>query len=633
MRENKMQELQRIYDSVGKYKAEQNGFMQTKWKCGSARCVTAVLSAVTLSAAVMLTGCGNALDANAGTETQKVVEKGAEGNATEGKLTLLDVSDMFSNRDKEIGYDESECEKITLLGNTAESDSGAVQIDGSIVTITKEGIYLLTGELQGQLVVNADKKDKIQLVMDGVSITNESSAALYVSQADKVFVTTAAGSTNKLETTGEYVAIDEHNVDGAVYARDDITFNGEGSLQVVSATGNGLVCKDDLVITSGSYEITAGKHGVEGKDSVRIANGDIVINAAEDGIHSGNDEDDTVGYTYIAGGDITLTVGDDGIHSDTQLVIAGGKIRVTESYEGLEGLSIEIAGGEIDVKSSDDGLNAAGGNDGSGMMGRFGENPFAVDEDTKIIISGGKVTVDADGDGIDSNGNLYVSGGEVVVYGPSNSANGALDYDGSAEITGGSVIALGARGMAQNFGSDSTQCSMLVTFQSNMAAGTTVELKDETGKTLLSCTSIKSFDSAVLSCGELQVGKTYTVTAGSESLEVEMTETIYGGGGMGGFGPGGFDHGGRGGGGRDGGKFRQQDGEMPRMPDGQRPELPDGEMPQMPDGERPEWSDGEMPQMPEGETPRSRKGRGKQFQEGESAPQQNGEASESSPVL
>ena len=625
MRE-KMQELQRIYGSARKCKEEQDDIMQKKWKRGSARRVAAVLSAVILSASVILTGCGNALDANAGTDMQKVEENSAErniaeGNSTESKVTLLDVTDMFSNRDKEIGYDESECEKITLLGNTAESDSGAVQIDGSVVTITKEGIYLLTGELQGQLVVNADKKDKIQLVLDGASITNESSAALYVSQADKVFVTTAAGSTNKFETTGEYVAIDEHNVDGAVYARDDITFNGEGSLQVVSATGNGLVCKDDLVITSGNYEITAGKHGIEGKDSVRIANGDIVITAAEDGIHSGNDEDDTVGYTYIAGGDITLAVGDDGIHSDTQLVVAGGKIQVTESYEGLEGLSIEIAGGEIDVKSSDDGLNAAGGNDGSGMMGKFGEDPFAVNEDTNIIISGGKVTVDADGDGIDSNGNLYVSGGEIVVYGPSNSANGALDYDGSAEITGGSVIALGARGMAQNFGSDSTQCSMLVTFQSNMEAGSTVELKDESGKTLLSCTSTKSFDSAVLSCSELQVGESYTVTAGSESLEVEMTETIYGGD-MGGFGPGGFD---RGGGGRDGGKFRKQDGEMPQMPDGEWQGWPDGEMPQMPDGEGPDWSDGEMP--------RNRDGRGRQFREGESAPQQSGEASGSIPVL
>lgn len=559
--------------------------------------------AMLLAAVIMLTGCGSVAETD--NVTHQNIGNSVEVKTANSQVTLLDTIDMFTDRDREIGYDESECIKITLQSDTAQSDSKDVKIDGNVVTITAEGNYLLTGELQGQIIVQADKSDKIQLVLDGANVSCSNSAALYVSQADKVFVTTAAGSENSFETTGEYVNIDDHNIDGAVFSRDDITFNGEGMLKVVSASGNGLVCKDDLVITSGSYEITADKHGLEGKDSVRIANGDIVIKAEEDGIHSGNDEDDTVGYTYIAGGNITLTVGDDGIHSDTQLVVAGGKIQVTESYEGLEGLCIEIAGGEIDVKASDDGLNAAGGNDGSGMKGRFGEDPFAVNEDTNIFISGGKVTVDADGDGIDSNGNLYVSGGEVVVYGPTNSANGALDYNGSAAITGGSVIALGARGMAQNFGSDSTQCSILVSFQSSKAAGTTVELKDKNGQVLMSCVSEKSFDCAVLSCGDIQVGETYTVTAAEESNEIEMTEIIYGNGmgGFGGPGQGGFDHGGRGG--KGGGKFWQQDGEMPQMPEGERPELPDGEIPRMHrDGERSRVpGDGEVPRMSDGNAP------------------------------
>lgn len=490
-----------------------------------------------LAAAIMLAGCSNTGAIGTNTINQNAGSSAAAEQATSeqvisAQVTLLDISDMFTNRDREIGYDESECVIITLQGDSAQADSKNVRIDGSVVTITAEGTYMLTGELRGQIIVEADKKDKIQLVLNGANIFCRNSAALYVSQADKTFVTTVSGSENLFETTGEYVNNDEHNIDGAVFSREDITFNGEGMLKVVSASGNGLVCKDDLVITSGSYEITAGKHGLEGKDSVRIANGDIVINAEEDGIHSGNDEDDTVGYTYIAGGTITLTVGDDGIHSDTQLVVAGGTVRVTESYEGLEGLSIEIAGGEIDVKSRDDGLNAVGGD---------------------ILISGGKVTVDADGDGIDSNGNLYVSGGEIVIYGPADNANGALDYDGNAEITGGSVIALGARGMAQNFGPDSTQCSMLVSFQNNVKAGTTVELKDGIGKVLMSCVSAKSFNSAVFSLEDIRVGETYIVTAGEESLTIEMTETIYGRG-MGGFGPGGgfggfggSDHGDRGG--------------------------------------------------------------------------------------
>lgn len=573
-----------------------------KWKKGWKK--TAL--AVSLSASLLLGGCGAADSMVAGQDSLAPLVT-ATGSSVVGQVTLLDVSDMFSNRDREIGYDEMKSVRIALTGGSAQADSENVRIDGNVVTILSDGCYILSGSLQGQIVIQAKDTDKIHLVLDGAEISSQSSAALYVSQADKVFVTTTAESQNLFETVGEYVAIDEHNIDGAVFSREDITFNGEGALKIASATGNGIVSKDDLVITGGSYEISAGKHGLEGKDSVRIENGDIVINAAVDGIHSGNDEDETVGYTYIAGGNITLTVQDDGIHSDTQLVIAGGNIHVTESYEGLEGMSIEIAGGEIAIRSSDDGLNAAGGNDGSGAKGRFGDDPFASNDNNRIIISGGTVTVDADGDGLDSNGNFFVYGGEIVVYGPENGGNGALDYNGEAVISGGTVIALGASQMAQNFGADSGQCAILVNIQGMQSAGTTVELKNAAGEMLLSCVAKKSYNSAVFSCPEIQVGQTYTVVMGEETTELEMTETIYGSG-MG-FG------GGHGGGGFGGGRGK---GEKPGF-DGERGEKPDfggregfegkggrrefgGEMPELPSGEMPngEMPNGEPPQMPNG---------------------------------
>ncbi|MCM1089401.1 MAG: carbohydrate-binding domain-containing protein [Butyrivibrio sp.] len=573
--------------------------------------------AVSLSAALLLGGCGAADSAVTGRDSLAPVTA-ASGSGAVGQVTLLDISDMFSNRDREIGYDEMESVRITLTGDSAQADSENVRIDGNVVTIVSEGCYILSGSLQGQVIIQAKDTDKLHLVLDGAEISCQSSAALYVSQADKVFVTTTAGSENMFETVGEYVVIDERNIDGAVFSREDITFNGEGTLKVVSVVGNGIVSKDDLVITGGNYEISAGKHGLEGKDSVRIENGDIVINAAVDGIHSGNDEDETVGYTYIAGGNITLAVQDDGIHSDTQLVIAGGNINVVESYEGLEGMSIEIVGGEIAVRSSDDGLNAAGGNDGSGAKGGFGDDPFAVNGNNSIIISGGKITVDADGDGLDSNGALFVYGGEVIVYGPENGGNGALDYNGEAMISGGTVIALGASQMAQNFGAASEQCSILVNIQGMQSAGTTVELKDADGKTLLSCVAEKSYNSAVLSCPEIQVGQTYTAVMGGETTEVEMTETIYGSG-MG-FG------GGRGGGGFGGGKGGKRDfeGEGGERPDfegerGEKPNLGDregfegkgghrdfnGEMPELPSGEMPNGTPPELPsgEMPNGEVP------------------------------
>lgn len=557
-----------------------------------------------------LSGCGLTESANAeenGTES-------AVGTGTEGGVTILDVSDMFSNRDREIGYDESECVRVILQGNTAQADSQDVKIAGNVVTVTAAGSYLISGSLKGQLVVQAGKEDKIQLILDGVSISCESSAALYVEQADKVFVTTAAGSENSLETTGEYVAIDDHNIDGAIHARDDITFNGEGSLKVSSAVGHGIVCKNDLVISGGDYEISAGKHGLEGKDSVRIANGNLVINAGTDGIHSGNDEDETVGFTYIAGGNITLAAGDDGIHSDTQLVIAGGSIHVAQSYEGLEGASIEIVDGEISVRAVDDGVNAAGGNDGSGGEKRdgFGGDPFAANANNAIIISGGKITVDADGDGIDSNGNFYVNAGEVLVYGPTNGGNGALDYDGEAVISGGVVIALGASQMAENFGAASGQCSMLVNLSGMKAAGTAVELRDASGAVLLSCVAEKSYNSAVLSCGDIQVGQTYTVIMGDETREVEMTETIYGNG-MGFGHGGGFDRGNPDHGNSDRGNFDHKDFDFDHKdfdregvePGGPRPEggFKDRGKPGNSDGNIPSFPDGEPTELPQGAGP------------------------------
>lgn len=550
-----------------------------------------------------LSGCGLTESANAeenGTES-------AVGTGTAGKVTILDVSDMFSNRDREIGYDESECVRVILQGNTAQADSQDVKIAGNVVTVTAAGSYLISGSLKGQLVVQAGKEDKIQLILDGVSISCESSAALYVEQADKVFVTTAAGSENSLETTGEYVAIDDHNIDGAIHARDDITFNGEGSLKVSSAVGHGIVCKNDLVISGGDYEISAGKHGLEGKDSVRIANGNLMINAGTDGIHSGNDEDETVGFTYIAGGNITLAAGDDGIHSDTQLVIAGGSIHVTRSYEGLEGASIEIVGGEISVRAEDDGVNAAGGNDGSGGEKRdgFGGNPFAANANNAIIISGGKITVDAGGDGIDSNGNFYVNAGEVLVYGSTNGGNGALDYDGEAVISGGVVIALGASQMAENFSAASGQCSMLVNVSGMKAAGTAVELRDVSGAVLLSCVAEKSYNSVVLSCGDIQVGQTYTVIMGDETMEVEMTETIYGNG-MGFGHGGGFDRGNPDHGNPDHGNFDHKDFDREGMePGGPRPEggFKDRGKPGNSDGNIPSFPDGEPTELPQGAGP------------------------------
>lgn len=534
--------------------------------------------------------------------------------------SAADTSDMFTDRDYEIGYDESTSAVITLEGSSARCDSEAVQISESTVTITDEGTYILSGTLDsGMIIVDAEDTDKVQIVLNGACVSSDCSAALYVIAADKVFVTTAADTENSLISAGEYIAIDDNNIDGAVFSKSDITFNGSGMLVVSSSFGHGIVGKDDVVFTSGSYEIISESHGISGKDSVRIAGGSFDITSGKDGIHSENDEDTSLGFLYIAngtfnitaqgdglsagsyllvedgtyailsgdgstseeiqketvdvssdensistkgikaagtltinggtfeidsaddgvhsnesvvigGGTYSIATGDDGVHADGDVTMTAGEITISESYEGMEGVAINISGGFVDITSSDDGLNAAGGSDQSGYEGFGGgfrgQDNFTADSEASINISGGQIYVNASGDGIDSNGSLTVSGGEVYISGPDNGGNGALDYNGDAVITGGIVVATGTSQMAQNFGSSSTQGSMLVAVAAQDTE-TAVSLCDESGETIISWTPQKAYDCVLISCSEVTEGDVYTLITGNTETEVTMSSLIY----------------------------------------------------------------------------------------------------------
>lgn len=298
------------------------------------------------------------------------------------------------------------------------------------------------------------------------------------------------------------------------------------------------------MIDNGSYNITTkgtgsddSAKGLKAAGNLIVNDGTFTISTTDDGLHSNSD-------MSINGGSFTIATGDDGLHADNDLIINSGIIDITDCYEGLEGLTITVNDGTININASDDGINAAGGTDSSGFGG-FGRDAFSADSDANIYIKGGTITINADGDGIDSNGNLYVTGGEIYVSGPESNADGALDYDGEATITCGTLIAAGASGMAENFGSDSTQGSILVTF-TTQSAGTTISLLDESGSTLLSWQSDKTYSSVVISSPDIVVGNTYTIKAGNYETTVTMDSTIYGSGmGMGGFpGGGGFHDGG-----------------------------------------------------------------------------------------
>ena len=484
---------------------------------------------------------GSADAENTSVKTEMTVEEMQAAIDEAMSDAAIDITDMFTKRDLAGTYDESEAVKITLSGKTAACNSSNVQIEDGVVTIKAAGVYVLSGTLtDGTIVVDAGDDDKVQLVLDGVSIMAADYAAIYAKNADKVFVTLAEGAGNSLTVSGDYVQTDDNNVDAVIFAKCDLTLNGTGSLTVKDNMGHGIVSKDDLVVTGGTYTIYSQDHCLNGKDSVRIADGTFNLSCDEDGIHAGND-DQQDGYVYIEGGDINISVGDDALHAEGLLIITGGDIDVSKSCEGVEGYKILVTGGDIDVVSSDDGFNAAGGSSGSGYNhDGFGGGPdmggvyMDADSDAYIFITGGTININADGDGIDSNGCIGITGGSVYVLGPSDNGNGAMDYGICAAITGGEIVAVGGSGMAQGFGDESTQCSALVNFDEWIDAGETITLTNSDGKEVLSYKADKKFNSVVISTSDMKQGGIYTLTVGDQGSTFTLDDITYseGSGGM-----------------------------------------------------------------------------------------------------
>lgn len=285
-----------------------------------------------MAAAVLASGC-----------------QAAEAADTTGQTALVTPSDMFTDRDLEVGYDETTAAAITLSGSAASCDNDAVTIDGSTITITDEGTYLLSGTLDdGMVIVDAEDTDKIQLVLNGTSIHCADCAALYVRQADKVFVTTAADTQNMLSGGDTFTPLDDNNIDGVIFSKSDLTLNGLGTLTIDSPAGHGVVTKDDLAVTSGTYAITAAEQGLSGKDSVRIADGTFTLTTGKDAIQSDNTEDTDKGFVYLAGGTFTITAEGDGLSASSWMQVDDATCTITTgggSANGETHVSDTVPGG------------------------------------------------------------------------------------------------------------------------------------------------------------------------------------------------------------------------------------------------------------------------------------------------
>ncbi len=298
--------------------------------------------------------------------------------------------------------------------------------DNQEITITKEGVYLLSGTASEYTVrIETSTEAKVQLVLDGLNVTNTDFPVIYAVSADKVFITTT-DSINTLEVTGTFKDDGDTGTDAVIFSKDDLVLNGTGTLNIVSSD-NGISSKDDLKITGGTLNITAAADALEAHDSVAIADGNITIYTQKDGIHSEDDDDDTVGYVYIGGGTLSIEAGDDAIHATTILQIDGGTLDI-QAHEALEATVIEINGGDITIQASDDGINA-------------GQKSTAY---TPLIeINGGTLRIAmsaGDTDALDSNGDLIINGGTIDI-----TAQFAFDYVGQGILNGGTVTVNGTQ--------------------------------------------------------------------------------------------------------------------------------------------------------------------------------------------
>ena len=546
------------------------------------------VTSVTLIAALGLTGCStaNGTTLTSGTSTVHSAVSGATAGTSTSNTAAeqtVDAQTHYTNED--LTWDSSDEKTIDLANPTA---TDGVSVENGTITITSGGTYRLTGEYSGQVKIEAGKSDTVRLVLDNAKITNSTGAAINVVSAAEAIIYTAAGTTNTVADEANYTATGDDDPDAAIYSTANLTLTGEGSLSVEGAYEEGIHTTGGLVIASGTLEVNAANTGIKGKDYVDITGGIVNVTAAQDGIKSTNTDDESMGFTRLSAGSVTVSAGDDGLKAPRTLEISGGTLNIEKSNEGIEAQYINILDGDVTVNSTDDGINASlkdsssdtssdttsgtattgqqtqqnqngqvqqapagGGAAPGGSQGSTGQNQnmpqpptdgampgggtFEV-VDAAINISGGTVTVNAEGDGIDSNGTATFSGGTVTVNGPTAGGNNALDSNGDLLLNGGTVTAGSTADMFEAPSSASTSGYLKITDSSALTQGSTVQVTDSSGTVVANYKITTSGVQLVLvSNKNIVKGQSYTVSVTSGSVDAASTTAASGASELGSF--------------------------------------------------------------------------------------------------
>ena len=531
-------------------------------------------TSITLLAALALTGCSATSASNASassaistsaSSTSGTTSKVADSFSTDVKSGAKLAEDTHYSA-KDLTWDSSSEVTIDLSNPTA---TDGVTVSDGVITITKAGNYKLTGTYEGQIKVEAADSDMVRLILNNAAITNSTGAAINVVEADEVVIYTASGTTNTVSDGSSYSDTASGSPDAAIYSKSDLTLAGEGTLKVEGKYEEGIHTSDGLVIASGTLEVNAANTGIKGKDYVDILDGTITVTATKDGIKATNDTDGNRGWVRLSGGTVNISAGDDGFKAERVLEISGGTLNITQANEGIEAQYINILDGTVNVTSSDDGINAsysttststesttatstnqsaqggqnsapqapngsagqapsgtmgqppAGGGAGGGMGG--GHGTFEV-VDATINITGGTVTVNTNGDGIDSNGTATLSGGTLIVNGPFTGGNASLDTNGDLLLNGTTVTAGNSGDMFEAPSTNSTSGYVKISNVSNLSAGTTVQVTDSSGNVVANYKVTNSSTALILvSSSKITKGESYTVYTTTDSVDASST--------------------------------------------------------------------------------------------------------------
>lgn len=394
--------------------------------------------------------------------------------------TALDVSTLYKAKDVEDEWSPAEAEVIDL--NAAE--------DG-LVTITEEGDYVLSGTLEGRVVIEAPEEDKVRLILNGATIVSPEGPAIYEKQADKLIITLAEGTVNTL-TDGDMIPDGDDEIGAALYAEDDLSINGSGTLVVNGTRKHGIQSKADLVIAGGEITVSAVTDGIRGRNSLLLLDGSLNITAGGDGLTATRTEEKGKGWVVLSGGSVTVKTGDGAgevrasanshggfggrgrmddwgssssgtdsgvsrkaVKAATDLTVLGGTYVFDCEDDGLHGANVTVSGGTFSIQSGDDALHAD-----SELTVNAGEIDIAQCyeglEGENVTVNGGSIRIQASDDGINAAGGsdgsgfggwgrdggtaasgsagiLTISGGEISV----TAGGDGLDSNGSIRITGG----------------------------------------------------------------------------------------------------------------------------------------------------------------------------------------------------